>query len=205
MWAVEVEKCFQSLSLGVRLEIHGIDFSAKACEIARSKSVTAHQGTFFDYKAEKESFDAIIMHHYIEHTLEPEKELALAYEYLKPSGGALIMELPNYRSLDRFLFGRFWGGNHIPRHTYQFKDHVLRAQLLEAGFSEVIVNHEINPAHFVLSVQNLIQYLKHKDNPPGVEGGRGWYFSILLLVLAPIQIISKLMGTSGMISVVAIK
>jgi SAM-dependent methyltransferase len=184
-------------------QLVGVDFSPVACEIANSKkNIKALCGTFLDLHLEKYSFDIVLMHHYIEHTLDPLAELKKAREILKP-GGTLILELPNFLSFDQSLFGRFWGGNHCPRHTFQFEAPVLEKYLKDAGFTHVHVKHEINPAHFALSIQNFIQYLKHKENPVAVPGGRSWYFSLLLLVLVPIQILSIIFKRSGMISVVA--
>jgi 2-polyprenyl-3-methyl-5-hydroxy-6-metoxy-1,4-benzoquinol methylase len=186
-------------------QLSGIDFSSVACAIANSKpGVKVEQGLFLESKIAPSTFDIAIMHHYIEHTIEPENELRRTFEILKP-GGILLMELPNFAAWDRRLFGRYWGGNHTPRHTYQFTARTIVEFLKAAGFREVIVRHELNPAHFALSIQNLFQGFRHGNSPRGLEGGRAWYFSLLLILLVPLQAIATLCGAGGIITVVARK
>jgi SAM-dependent methyltransferase len=184
--------------LGVA-ELHGIDFSPHAVELAARKGVVTFQGVFEDFAATAGTFDAVFMNHYIEHVLHPAAELRKACAVLKP-GGWLIGELPNYDSIDRRIFGRYWGGNHIPRHTFQYSPATLGALLRDAGFADVTFHHEINPGHFVLSIQNFLQRRATdlKKNPR-LRNGRMKSFNLLLVLLAPLHALFAFVRKSGML------
>jgi 2-polyprenyl-3-methyl-5-hydroxy-6-metoxy-1,4-benzoquinol methylase len=180
-------------------ELHGIDFSPRAVELARERGVEAYLGVFLDFPAEPASYDIIVMYNYLEHTLHPDQEAAKARALLRP-GGHLIGELPNFGSLDRRLAGRFWGGNHVPRHTFQFDERTLVRTLRDAGFSDVRVRHELNPTLLALSLQNYLQRhapdLRHN---PAVPHGRAPYISALMVLLLPVNALLVALRRAGVI------
>lgn len=182
--------------------LEGIDFSAHAVAIAESKGIETFHGVFEEFPEERSAYDAVFMINYIEHTRDPLAELAKAARLLKEDG-ALIGELPNYDSPDRRVFGRYWGGNHAPRHTFQFDPTTLRALLREAGFTRVEFQQLLNPGHFALSIQNWLQ--RHRDlrNNPRVRNGRAPEFALYLLATAPLNALAAALGKSGTMSFVA--
>lgn len=184
--------------LGVR-EASGLDFSAVAVEMARSRGVNAHQGVFTDMSGAPPEYDMIFMNNYIEHAVDPVAELALARQLLMPNG-QLVGEIPNYRSLDRYLFRRYWGGNHVPRHTFQFTPTTIRSLLLKSGFTEVSVSQELNSGHWALSIQNYLQRNRQaqRDNP-ALRNGRAPYFQILLLLCLPVSAAMACVGLSSVV------
>lgn len=186
-------------SLGAT-NLTGIDFSERAVGAVRARGITCHQGTFLDFPAEAGSFDVVVMNNYLEHTMNPAQELEQARRVLRP-GGVLVGELPNFNSLDRALFGRFWGGNHVPRHTFQLDPKVLRTFLNQAGFSQVRLCFPLNTSHFALSVQNLLQRsapnLRHN---PALRHGRAVYYSALLLALIPVNALAVLLRRTGFLT-----
>ena len=175
----------------------GIDFNEKAVGLAREKGIDTFQGIFADFPAEPETYDVVFMNNYLEHTLTPKAELEKAFSLLKP-GGQLIGEVPNFRSFDQKLFGRYWGGNHVPRHTFQFEPKPLRSLLSEAGFQNVRTKQELSTNHFTLSFQNYWQR-KEPDlgNNPSLKKGRAWYYNHLLIALLPVNVVNVLCGQSG--------
>ncbi len=181
--------------LGAR-EVHGVDFSARAAEICCDKGIEVFAGTFPEYTPTEADFDAIFMVNYIEHVLDPTEELNKAFELLRP-GGTLLGELPNFGSIDRVMFGRFWGGNHCPRHTYQYDPQTLRACLARAGFEAIQVRQDINPGHLALSIQNWLQRNTDLANNLGLRFGRSWYLPLLVLALVPYGVMSALVGGAG--------
>lgn len=185
--------------------IDGIDFNETAVELARSKGVDCFQGIFPDYPGEPDTYDAVFMNNYLEHTLNPADEVEKAMRLLKP-GGALIGEVPNFRSVDQKIFGRYWGGNHVPRHTFQFEPRSLTALFERAGFEQIRTNQELSSNHLTLSVQNWLQR-KAPDlaNNPKISHGRTWYYNHLLLALAPVNLVFKLAGQSGVMKFFARK
>ncbi|MET3962042.1 SAM-dependent methyltransferase [Marmoricola sp. OAE513] len=90
-------------------DFHGLDMSEGA-EIAKANGWVsqAHTGIFPEMVAElSETYDAISMFHYMEHTLDPKVELAAAAEVLLP-GGHLVIELPNPESRWGRVLGKYW-------------------------------------------------------------------------------------------------
>lgn len=180
-------------------DLHGIDFSPKAVAMAAERGIKIFQGIFADFQSEPSAFDAIFMNNYLEHTLDPMAELERAATLLRP-GGLLIGEVPNFKSIDRLLFGRFWGGNHVPRHTYQFDRASLGRLLQRTGFTEAKFTFPVNTSHAALSVQNLLQRgCVNLANNPGLSYGRAWYYGLLLLGLIPINLPFALAGRGGLL------
>jgi len=190
--------------LGVdRLE--GIDFSPEMVDRLRLLDIRGFCGTFGDFPGEDGSYDLVAMNNYLEHTLEPRAELGKALRLLKP-GACLVGEVPGFDSWERKLFGRFWGGNHAPRHTYQFDVAFLKRLLEKIGFVEVTISHQLNTSHWALSVQNYLQRncTDLRDNP-SLKHGRGSYYVFLLLLFIPLDLICVWLRKSGCTQFVARK
>jgi len=191
-------------NLGVsRLE--GIDFSPDMIDSLRASDIQGYCGTFPDFPGENDSYDMISMNNYLEHTLEPERELSKAYDLLAP-GGSLVGEVPGFDSWERRLFGRYWGGNHVPRHTYQFNADFLLKLLQKAGYQDIEISHQLNTSHWALSVQNFLQRNRASlsDNP-NLNHGRSRYYVPLLLAFIPVNLVCVLFRKSGCIRFIARK
>lgn len=191
-------------SLGAEY-LEGIDFSAAMIERLHTAGLKGYAGTFDTFPGRLGSYDLVAMNNYLEHTLAPDEELALSFGMLTP-GGHLVGEVPGFNSPDRWLFGRYWGGNHVPRHTFQFTASFLSQRLAAAGFENIHISHQLNPSHWALSVQNFMQRraqdLRH--NPAVVRGRSRWYLP-LLLALAPLSALSALCRRSSCIKFYARK
>jgi ubiquinone/menaquinone biosynthesis C-methylase UbiE len=79
------------------------------------------------------SFDAISMFHVLEHLYDPRAVLKESRRILKPTG-QLIIAIPNVRSPQRAVFGRFWTYWEAPRHFWHFTPATVTRLLSEAGF-----------------------------------------------------------------------
>lgn len=97
----------------------------------------AYQGHFVELAEELAGqYDVISMYHYLEHTLDPGKELAAARTAL-PAGGYLSIELPDPESAWSRLLGRWWTAWLQPQHLHMMPLANLRARLTELGFTVV--------------------------------------------------------------------
>jgi SAM-dependent methyltransferase len=191
-------------SLGIE-QLEGIDFSEEMVERLQELGIAGYCGTFPEFQAEPDSYDLISMNNYLEHTLDPNQELRKSFELLSP-GGHLVGEVPGFDSWERRLFGRYWGGNHVPRHTYQFNADFLHTLLQNHGFEEVKISHQLNTGHWALSVQNFFQRKKADlRHNPAVHHGRSSYYTPLLLLFIPINIFCVLTRKSGCIKFTARK
>jgi SAM-dependent methyltransferase len=186
-------------------QLDGIDFSEKAVELASRKGVRAFCGLFTEFPGEEDHYDVIFMNNYLEHTLNPLQELIKAKQLLKP-GGSLVGELPNFDSLDRKIFKRFWGGNHVPRHTFQFDASHLSKMLVAVGFEEIQIDQELNTSHIAISIQNWLQrHVKDLRKNPHLKYGRMRYYNLLLLMFIPLNAIFVLLKQSGIVKFKASK
>jgi SAM-dependent methyltransferase len=177
--------------------VEGVDFSERAVRAAAERGIPVFQGVFADFERPPATYDVIFMNNYLEHTTDPLAELRKCRRLLKP-GGRLVGEVPNFDSVDRRVFGRFWGGNHVPRHTFQFDPPALHALLERAGFTAATTACQLNPAHLALSVQNLFQ--RNRDdlrNNAALKHGRAAYHGLLLLAFLPLNLLFALAGKAG--------
>lgn len=185
-------------SLGVS-SLEGIDFSEDMISSLAGQGITGYCGTFPEFEGQADSYDLIAMNNYLEHTVEPRLELERSLRLLS-SGSYLVGEVPGFDSWERRLFGRYWGGNHVPRHTYQFNSHFLAQLLRDTGFVDVEISHQLNTSHWSLSVQNYLQRnVKNLRENPAISFGRSHYYALLLLLFIPVNIVCVLMKKSGCI------
>ncbi|MFK8049906.1 MAG: class I SAM-dependent methyltransferase [Halioglobus sp.] len=185
-------------SLGVTA-VEGIDFSEDMIASLSAAGIKGYCGTFPEFEGQADSYDLISMNNYLEHTVEPRLELKKSLDLLSP-GAYLVGEVPGFDSWERRLFGRFWGGNHVPRHTYQFNSHFLTRLLRDTGFEEVEISHQLNTSHWSLSVQNFLQRnVENLRENPAIRFGRSRYYAVLLLLFIPVNAVCVLMKKSGCI------
>ena len=177
--------------------LQGIDFSDYAVSQGRIKGLDVHCGLFLDHPTDNAPYDTIFMNNYLEHTVAPSEELLHAKNLLR-QGGRLVGELPNFRSVDNWIFGRFWGGNHVPRHTFQFEPQSLKMLLKGSGFRDIKVRTTVNPGHLALSMQNWLQRGREDLRAnPAIRNGRSHYFGLLALLVLPPNILFSVLGISG--------
>jgi len=80
------------------------------------------------------SFDVIIMASYLEHEARPLAVLRNSASRLKP-GGAIIIKVPNYASVNRKLRGARWCGFRWPDHVNYFTPTTLSLLAAKAGLA----------------------------------------------------------------------
>lgn len=126
----------------------GID----VCELGAAKAaeefgLQVDVGDFQDFPYEAGTFDCVTMLDVLEHSLDPGRFLARAYDLLRP-GGVLFVAVPNQHCLltavlDRWIWlsgvGARWFLErlYVSPHLYYFSPRVLRFALERAGFEIV--------------------------------------------------------------------
>jgi ubiquinone/menaquinone biosynthesis C-methylase UbiE len=118
----------------------GIDI-AESVEAAKryGRVDTAYRGLFPDMAdGLPRSYDVLSMHHYLEHTREPRRELAAAAKVLEP-GGHLMIEMPDAESPWARHLGRFWWQWAQPQHQHFITCDELVSTLEEGGFEVLSV------------------------------------------------------------------
>jgi SAM-dependent methyltransferase len=117
----------------------GVEPDAAACAYARTDlGIDVVCGNLEDSHLPERSFDVVTFWHTLEHTTRPLPTLQQAYALLRP-GGLIMLEVPNWESTQRCIFGLRWFHLDAPRHRVHFTAHVLRHYLTLAGFANVCI------------------------------------------------------------------
>jgi SAM-dependent methyltransferase len=174
--------------------LYGVEFDRGMAALARQRGITVFDGSIEEAELPANSFDLVLMHHVLEHVVDPVGTLELVQRVLRP-GGWLAGELPNIRSWDAALFGRLWGGGHAPRHLTHFTPATLGMALERTGFSAIRIAPTLHTGHWALSVQNWIR--GDYRGGAGLVSGRAAYYPLLLLATVPINALAYLMFRTG--------
>lgn len=124
---------FMKLATEMGWRAEGIDFDAKAVDVARSRGLNVRCAGIEDFQAEAGQYDVITLSHVIEHVHDHVGLLHELYRLLKP-GGMLWLETPNISSLGARKYGPAWRGLEIPRHLAIFSLKSIQTALVNAGF-----------------------------------------------------------------------
>ena len=130
--------CKEAAGLLPDVEFDGLDLGDSVELAQREGRIRAgYQGSFVD-KADDLAgrYDVISMYHYLEHTVDPKRELAAAMTVLRP-GGLLAIELPDPECRWAKVLGRWWMPWLQPQHLNLMPIGNLRAELSARGFTVV--------------------------------------------------------------------
>ncbi|MDI2127241.1 class I SAM-dependent methyltransferase [Yinghuangia seranimata] len=124
----------------------GLDLGAGVEEAARRGWIErAYVGQFPDHADQLSgSYDVVSMHHYLEHTRDPQAELDAAAKVIQP-GGHLLIELPDPECRYRLVLRSFWHPWFQPQHQHFMPLGNLTVALEARGFR--VVEVERGPAH----------------------------------------------------------
>lgn len=139
-------------------EAYGTELSLDSSSFARDHlKLNILPKNVEDCSFPSQHFDAVTIWHTLEHLHQPISTLREANRILKDNG-LLIVEVPNFGSLQAQLFGNKWFHLDSPRHLYHFDDKTLRKYLEKSGF-RVIKSRNISWQYdifgFVQSALNI--------------------------------------------------
>jgi SAM-dependent methyltransferase len=133
--------------------VTGVEPSARACEVARSRGVDARMGTLTEVELEPARYDAVVFRQSLEHVTDPVADLRRAREALRDRGVAIV-SVPNFGCWQRRRFGERWFHLDLPRHRVHFDADALRTTLARAGYARV----ETCTSSSVVGLPASIQY-----------------------------------------------
>jgi 2-polyprenyl-3-methyl-5-hydroxy-6-metoxy-1,4-benzoquinol methylase len=171
--------------------VAGVEPSAEACRVARSRGVEAQIGTLDSVGFPDESFDAVVMSHSLEHVVDPVADLRRIACILRPGGLALV-SLPNFGSWQRRRFGARWFPLDLPRHRTHFVPRSLHQALSSAGLEVVSIGSQGDLGSLFSSVQYRIAGRLLLTSPAA-----GWTGMALSLVLSPLTALLDRAGGGG--------
>ncbi|HEX5947851.1 MAG TPA: class I SAM-dependent methyltransferase [Acidimicrobiales bacterium] len=146
-----------------------LDMSDSVSEAARRGRVdTAYRGMFPELAGTlPRSYDVVSMHHYLEHTRDPKRELAAAAQVVEP-GGHLMIEVPDAEAPWARRLGRYWWQWGQPQHQHFMTCDNLVAELGRIGFE--VVSVERGPAtmggELFNSIGLVLQHLVRSPHLP---------------------------------------
>jgi 2-polyprenyl-3-methyl-5-hydroxy-6-metoxy-1,4-benzoquinol methylase len=107
-------------------EVMGLEWDSSAAEIARSRlGVPVVVGTLENAHLSDNSFNAITLHHVIEHVPDPMGLLRECRRLVSPKG-RIVVATPNVESRGHGILGAAWRGLEPPRHLHLFSLATLR-------------------------------------------------------------------------------
>jgi len=147
----------------------GLDFSDNIDEAVRRRWVNrGYKGLFSSLASDLAGiYDVVSMCHYLEHTRDPEAELAAARRVLRREG-FLLIEVPDPECRLGHLLGRFWLEWFQPQHQHFLSVANLEKLLHQHGFKPVVWNRdEAHLSHdFVFAVLIFLGTLTPVPNLP---------------------------------------
>jgi len=94
-------------------EVYGVEPNKNAVVHCLSMGLNVKQGYAEKIPFNDFSFNVVRMWNVLEHTISPKRALSEVYRVLKKNG-YLLFYVPNFNSIDRKVFGRYWGGLKCP-------------------------------------------------------------------------------------------
>ena len=186
-------------------QLFGLDADAGSVE----RNLCKDHGTLMVAELEEAAFPPghfamVSMMHSLEHMRDPVATLREIRRVLVPGGLALV-EVPNFGSLLRPVFGRHWFPLLVPQHLQHFEQASLRRAFERAGFDQILVLRAAwCPAELILSLGPILGRSMGMPTPREADPSRLAAKLITLflavafvLVDLPLSVLSKLMGRSG--------
>ncbi len=100
------------------MDVFGIEPNSKARAIAKSK-LGFERLKRKSLKDFEEGFDVISLWHVLEHIPDLENFIPELISKLNPEG-ELLIAVPNFKSYDAKVYGKFWAAYDVPRHLWHF-------------------------------------------------------------------------------------
>jgi SAM-dependent methyltransferase len=176
---------------GLDIKNTGVDF--------KENSINFEEGNLEELEYPANFFDAIIMDNVLEHVPDPIVFMKKVLSILKP-GGYIFGTTPNFSSVDRFVFQRYWGGFHMPRHIYVFSAKNLKLFMKNMGIPHIKFPLNANAADWAVSVQNFIR----KEIKKQGKYKRASYFPIVAILLAPVSFFTSIFNLNGVMDFICI-
>ncbi len=125
-------------------DVRGIEPNEAAARICRERGFSVASVSLEEAELPKAHFDAILLHHVIEHVRRPVDALRQVKETLAP-GGLVVVVTPNVGGLGFRLYGSCWYALDAPRHLHLFDARTLKLLAERAGLEAGRIGSEASP------------------------------------------------------------
>ncbi len=151
-------------------ETYGVELSKDACHYARTtyglKKI--YNCDLLSFDIPENYFDVVTLWHVFEHLSKPQDTLKRISKILKEDG-LLLIESPNFHSMQSKIFKNKWFSLDLPRHLYQFSPKILKKYLENAEFKIVKSDYIVNPRINFISFKNSLLRWLGIQKLPGLE------------------------------------
>jgi len=139
------------------LKVFGVDTDIKNVQGILDEGIPCYHGDLNEVMdhIELKKVDAVILCHVFEHLYDPRKTLENIYAMLN-NKGLMYLSVPNCKSNEAKIFGKYWRGYDLPRHIVHYDEKTIRAVLDEAGFDVLALRSENFPSSLVESLGFLL-------------------------------------------------
>ena len=180
-------------------------------DFAKSSSratVSLVNSEILDFKP-SEKFQVGSLFHVLEHLENPEEVLVHIRENILADGGELVVQVPNYASLETRIFRRRWYSLDVPRHLWQFNAEALVKLLRQTGYT-VQRSYQLNaPLHPVSILPSIYRELDIQRI--WVKRARGdahttfmtMMWGGLTILAVPLVVVQNMLRRSSMLTIVA--
>jgi SAM-dependent methyltransferase len=187
---------------GAGYDAVGIEPSSRGADAAAVIGAPVTQVSIEDADIAARSVDVVTLWHVLEHLDDPGAALSRIHRWLRP-GGALVVGVPNLRSLQALLGGGRWYHLDVPRHRVHFTPAGLNALLDRSGFVVAGAHHlllEHNPFGMWQSLVNhatkqpsyLYNLMKRNASPRSPDLA----ITAAGLTLAPLAVMLELLASA---------
>ena len=159
--------------------------------------------------APEDRYAVVSLFHVLEHLENPAEVLGHVRNILLAADGQLIIQVPNYASLERHCFGARWFGLDAPRHYWQFTgaaiSHLLNAQgfRVDAVYARNAALHPVSIASSLCREADVQRIWVRRDQGPGYRRAMTLLWMGLTVLTMPLGIVQSLLGRGSMLTVVA--
>ncbi len=114
--------------------VTAVDFHSSAPHFITDLDETVSYLSNERFLESSERYDFILCRQVLEHVHDPVSQLKLLGTHMKEDGRILV-EVPNFSSIWRRIFGPNWSMLYLPRHLFHYTPASLRTTLSRAGFA----------------------------------------------------------------------
>lgn len=213
--------CGRGLLLGALARLGHECFGTERSELAarrasQNQAIHVYTKPLGECGFQKHQFDLVILWHVLEHLEDPDGTLRGVYDLMKP-GGLLLIEVPNYTSLQSRVSGEHWFHLDVAHHLQHFSRQGLLRFLQTSGFQILKVttfNIEQGPYGALQSLLNLLglpreqlyRILKREDSPASPARLANYALGAALLLPALLfSLLETLLGRGAVLRVSARK
>lgn len=175
---------------------------------ATKKETRIINSEIMDFKP-KSKFEVASLFHVLEHLEDPHSALRHIGKHILKKDGYIILQVPNYQALERYIFKNRWFSFDVPRHLWQFNERALADVLSKEGFEIKAIFKTNAPLHPVTVVPSINRELDIQRI--WVKRSRGNFYVKFMTLLwvgvtaltIPFTIFQNLLNRSSMLTVIA--